>query len=103
VRSGNLRKSITRRIEGDRGNPVGRVGTNLIYARIHELGGTIRPVRAKYLHFRTTDGGWIKTKKVIIPRRPYMAPSLSENLQKIVKIIRESVMEGFKWASATGY
>ena len=30
-------------------------GSNLVYARIHQLGGTIRPRRAKALHFRLGD------------------------------------------------
>ena len=46
-----LRGSITHLIDF----PVGYVGTNLKYARIHELGGTIHPVRAGALSIPLTD------------------------------------------------
>lgn len=38
------------------------------YVNIHEYGGTIVPVKAKYLKFKI-DGQWIMTKSVYIPPR----------------------------------
>ena len=57
---------------------VWAVGTNLIYARIHEQGGTITPKKSAYLVFQV-GGRWVKTKSVYIPARPYMEPALRES------------------------
>ena len=48
-RSGQLMKSIHSDIKKTMTDIVGKVGTNLIYARIQELGGTITPKRARAL------------------------------------------------------
>ncbi len=53
VRSGRLRNSISYRLEQDRGDMVAKVGTNILYARIQEFGGTITPKRAQYLTIPT--------------------------------------------------
>ena len=55
-----------------------RVGSNLRYARIHELGGHIKPRSAKYLHF-VVDGHHVMTKHVYIPPRPYLRPAIDNN------------------------
>ena len=98
VKFGKLVNSITHVVSG---NHV-IVGTNLKYARILHEGGTIRPVKAKYLAipltkeaavrkprdwqgtfirkgiiFRSLEGGKIDTlyalkTQVVIPARPYM-------------------------------
>jgi phage gpG-like protein len=49
VRSGRLRASIRGRVEQHFGSQVGIVGSNVVYARIQELGGPIRAKHAKYL------------------------------------------------------
>jgi len=49
VRSGTLRDSITWGYQRDGNTHRGVIGSNVVYARIHEEGGTIRPKRAKYL------------------------------------------------------
>jgi phage gpG-like protein len=97
-RSGKLAGSImgTEKIEG--GDVVGIVGSNLKYARIHELGGIIRPKNFTYLHFKIGDE-WIKTKEVNMPKRSYIKPSLEESKNKIreilgVKFFSELVTKG---------
>jgi phage gpG-like protein len=72
-KSGDLANSINWRHLSDSDTGLGSYG--VIYARIHELGGIIRPVHAKALHFQI-DGHWITTKKVVMPRRPYILPVL---------------------------
>lgn len=59
------------------------VGPTVIYGRIHELGGTIKPVRKKWLTFRTKDGQWRKVAQVTMPKRPYLEPALTANLENI--------------------
>jgi phage gpG-like protein len=70
-KSGDLAASINWRHISANDTGVGSYG--VIYARIHELGGTIRPVHAKALHFKI-DGHWITTQKVVMPKRPYILP-----------------------------
>ncbi len=84
-RTGRLAGSITsaQRIEGQ--DVVGMVGSNLKYARIHELGGVIRPKNFKYLHF-FVKGQEVFAKKVTIPKRPYIMPSIEESSKKIASI-----------------
>jgi phage virion morphogenesis protein len=76
--TGRLQASITGRIEGL--SVV--VGTNVVYAAIHQYGGTIhvpevRPRRAQALRFVTASGQVVyarraKAHTVRIPARPYL-------------------------------
>jgi phage gpG-like protein len=49
------------------------VAPHTVYARIQELGGTIRARRVRYLHWGTTF-----VKHVDIPERPYMHPAIRD-------------------------
>lgn len=65
VRTGRLRSGIQKEVRGSKDEVVGRVGTNVKYGRIHELGGPVRdtiiyPVKAKALRF------YIGTKLIIV-------------------------------------
>ncbi len=51
------------------------VGTNLIYAAVHQAGATIRPTSAKALRFRLPNGAFVTTKAVTIPARPFIGIS----------------------------
>ena len=81
--TGRLRRSF-----GYRVMPNGFViGTNVLYAAVHQYGATIRAKRAPYLKFRLAGGSgrrksrrgqWISTKSVKIPARPFIPePNLS--------------------------
>lgn len=50
---------------------MARIGTPLIYGRIHQLGGTIRAKNAPSLRFRIGDR-WSSKKSVTIPARPFL-------------------------------
>jgi len=93
-RSGRLRGSITHRVtlSGDRVR--GELGTNVIYARIHELGGVIRPKTAKYLKFQI-DGQWRSVKQVIMPARPFLRPAFEDNLNRFRDIFQRRLIEAF--------
>jgi len=83
VKDGHLRDSITHRASADRVE----IGTNLIYAAIHQLGGTIRPVRADALVFELPGGlGLVHAKQVVIPARPYLGVSTSDEAA-IVRLV----------------
>lgn len=50
------------------------IGSGLVYARIHQEGGTIVPKAAAALVFRLGDR-WVRTGKVTMPARPYLGLS----------------------------
>lgn len=64
-------------------------GTNVRYARIHEFGGDIYPVRAKMLRFKI-DGRWVFSRHVRMPERSYMRTALAERRPEIVTAVRET-------------
>lgn len=63
------------------------VGPTVVYGRIHELGGIIKPVFARALHF-VIDGVHVVTQIVHMPARPYLRPAVDENKDKIVEAIK---------------
>jgi len=95
-RSGHLAGSISTEVIGTRTETIGRVGSNLKYARIHELGGTIPahtiyPVKANALHFYM-GGNEIFCKSADIPEmkmraRHYIGNSMKEYRSKLQTII----------------
>jgi phage virion morphogenesis protein len=49
-----------------------QVGTNAIYAAVHQFGAHIEAKTAKGLRFRGADGGWVVVQSVDIPARPFL-------------------------------
>lgn len=92
VRTGRLRSSITHALPtlGPQGWQ-GTVGTNVIYAPVHEYGATIEPKTKPYLKFQTPDGAWHSVKRVVIPPRPFMKPALEDNTDAILTTIRRHI------------
>ena len=66
--SGRLQNSITYK---SRGRSL-VIGTNLIYARIHQKGGVIKAKPGKALRIPLGDGRVIFRKQVTIPARPFL-------------------------------
>jgi len=64
------------------------VGTDVVYARIHEFGGVITPRQARFLAFEI-EGQLIFAKRVHMPARPYMRPAFDENVQRVAQEIGE--------------
>ena len=56
------------------------IGPSVIYGRIHEFGGVIKPVKKKFLSFISTQGDTagerVFLRSVTIPKRPYLQPAL---------------------------
>lgn len=88
VRTGRLRSSIGYKVKGG----VGTIFTNLKYAAIHEYGGNIIPKRAKALKFKV-GGVWVITKKVVIPARPYLTPSVVSASEKFNKFFEDDMQK----------
>lgn len=68
-RNSDLKRSI---VLGTVTNESVEVGSSLIYARIHQLGGTIIPKSKKSLAIPMANGGFLLVRKVTIPARPFL-------------------------------
>lgn len=66
--TGRLAASITSSASASQA----RIGSNVIYAGIHQAGGTIRPVNAKALAIPLPGGGIALAQEVTIPARPFL-------------------------------
>jgi phage virion morphogenesis protein len=85
VQSTALRGSIT---FGTAAGEV-RVGSNMIYAAVHQFGAVIKPVKAKALTFRLGGSGpLIRVRSVTIPARPYLGVS-DEDAADIVDLSKD--------------
>lgn len=67
------------------------IGTNLIYARIHNEGGTIVPKSAAALVF-SMGGRTFKLKKVTIPKRQFLGFSAADEAE-ILAIVTDHFVE----------
>ena len=74
--TGELKDSVT----SSATSHTASVGTNMIYARIHHFGGTIRPKKGSHLAFATSNG-FAKVKSVTLPARPFLPISPDGQLQ----------------------
>lgn len=90
VKSGDLRKKIDIAANND----MARVGSNLEYAAIHQLGGVIKPKKAKVLAF-TIGGQKVFSKKVKINANPYLGISESDEAA-IYEIVKDFYEESVK-------
>lgn len=68
VHTGMLRRSITAKAD----TAGVQVGTNLIYARVHQFGAKILPKKGPFLVFPGPNGQLIFARKVTVPARPFM-------------------------------
>lgn len=87
IDSGRLLDSITFEAD-DRGVDV---GTNVIYAAVHQFGATIRPVNAAKLHFKL-GGEDFFLDEVTIPARPYLGLD-DDDEAEIIRIAEEWLLE----------
>lgn len=66
------------------------VGSDLIYAPVHEFGAVIFPRRRRFLRF-VIAGRVIFAKKVTIPARPYVEPTFVEDGQRALDRVAERI------------
>lgn len=82
---GQLKSSIAHRSSATEAE----VGTNLIYARIHQMGGTIRPKNGEYLTVALPGGlGFRRVSEVIMPARPFLGLS-DEDEEEILALAED--------------
>lgn len=96
VRTGRLRGSITSAVDIKGDTVLGRIGTNVIYARIHELGGIIMPKTAKALRFQVAPGEWRTAQKVVMPARPFLRPAIMDRLEDMSRAVGKELETAFK-------
>jgi hypothetical protein len=79
------------------GRAASSVAPHTVYARIQQLGGTIRPVRAKRLHWKDSHGNHY-AMSVYLPRRPYMVMTSSRRedcraaaIAAVQRVVREAL------------
>lgn len=75
IDSGRLRSSITFRLPSATSLEV---GTNVVYAAVHQFGATIRPKAKKALRFNIPGVGWRQAAEVKIPPRPFLGFSADD-------------------------
>ncbi len=92
ARTGHYRRSISTSVKRIPGGMVGTLSGNVIYAAPHEFGAVIRPKKGLYLRF-PIKGSWVSVKKVVIPKRPLLIPSITENIDDIGEIIVDNIIK----------
>lgn len=125
VRTGNLRRSIQVRMF-ETSNTYGALigsgvltGKRVVYANIHETGGTIYPKKGQFLYFQvqnssriaTMRGGyqmlknpraestWVRARVVRIPARRYMSRTIEEMQPKTMTILKQSIEDQLRRVS----
>ncbi len=86
----DLEKSITYQAYPDRVD----VGTNKLYAPVHQQGKTIYSKRGRYLKFRVGKQ-FVTRKRVIIPKRPFIGIS-KEDREEVRNIINDAIGEALR-------
>lgn len=90
---GQLRNSIRVESRTTATGAEAEIGPHVIYGRIQELGGTIRPVHAQVLHW-VIDGEDRFAKKVTIPARPYLRPAAEDHIPQITDVMKRTIADG---------
>jgi phage gpG-like protein len=96
VRSGRLWKSIHKRVSVSGNEVKAEIGSNVVYARIHELGGTILPRNGQFLRFMGRGGEYVFMRSVKIPPRPYLSTALRDERPKLPRIILHDIITQVK-------
>lgn len=91
---GDLRRSITSKVEGDDSEIVGTIYTPLEYAPYVEYGtGLFAEERGRQdvpWHYQDDEGEWHTTSGM--HPQPYMRPALDENREDIKRILKEGLI-----------
>jgi len=98
VRTTLLRSSIKIIFGGQKNSPYAIVGTNIVYAAVHEFGATIPPRTIfprykKALYWPGADHpiARVNMPQIRIPARPFMKAAFDASLPVIEKIAKEEI------------
>jgi len=92
IRSGKLKGSIESEVTQTTNTVTGSLFTDVIYGPTHELGATIFPRKRRYLVFKIGDR-WIRARKVKIPAKPFLRPSVESSIEKMEEFIGKKIKE----------
>ena len=87
-----LANSITVEVNGSGNSVTANIGPTVIYGRIHELGGIIKPITAKMLSWISETGERVFAKVVHMPARPYLRPAVDGHEEDIRDAMAETLM-----------
>ncbi len=93
--SGALSRSLSYRVTRNGDTITGSLETDSPYAWVHEKGAVIQAKKAEYLRFRV-GGRWANKKRVEIPARPFMRPSLEKALEQLPERLQARLAEEFR-------
>jgi phage gpG-like protein len=74
------------------------IGPTVIYGRIQELGGIVKPVTAKMLSW-IDNGIRVFAHLVQIPARPYMRPAVDEHIEQIGEAVSYQIRKDIEKAA----
>ena len=91
----NLDGHLAQSIQTDASESAAVWGSSLVYARIHQLGGTIVPRNASALFF-DMDGEEVVARSVTIPERPYLGygEPEREGVEDVIELWLEELLGG---------
>lgn len=78
-------------IQSESDSKEARIGSNLIYAKVHQKGWTIKAKNAKALRFTLPDGKMVQVKSVTIPARPFLGLN-----RRLIRAIQLAVGDDLK-------
>ena len=79
LRESGMRGGLMGSITSDAGRDEVSVGSNRVYAGVHQFGAVIRAKNAPFLVFRTAGGAVFgRARQVTIPARPYLGVSSAD-------------------------
>jgi phage virion morphogenesis protein len=96
LRESGMRGGLQGSITFEAGHNTVTVGSNKIYAAIHQFGGKIVPKSAKALVFKLgAGGGVVRVQSVTIPARPYLGFGAAE-IDMVLDVTGVFVMRALK-------
>lgn len=98
--TGGLAGSMMVEVEASATKAEAKIGPSAVYGRIQELGGVIRPLVKRMLHWIDPETGEERWAKMVhIPARPYLRPALDEHKPEILKAVMETIKYGIRRAT----
>ena len=89
--TGNLANSFVIDVAASKDRAMAQVGPTAVYGRIQELGGTIRPLVKRRLHWVDEEGNHHQAELVTLPARPYLTPAVTQNEDEILNVMNENL------------
>lgn len=87
-------RSVEVKVEGE--NATGTLTFHSDHARIHELGGVIRPINKQMLSWEDGSGQQVFAKSVTIQPKPYLRPAVDEHQEEIKAAMAEQIRQGIE-------